>query len=82
MQQTLSEHFGRPLEPRFDTSVAQIAHPAFDPQGNRKFAHEPAKTDALHASADEDVARRVGHVRHRRRELRRAQLGGPKPGSG
>src|SRR5439155_11915556 len=55
----------RPLEPRLDSAVAAVAHPAGDAALGGVVAGGVAEPDALDAAVDGDVAgdRVVGHSR-------------------
>jgi hypothetical protein len=46
----------RALRENFHASIVIIAHPAGDSEHVRFALDEPAETDALHASADEESA--------------------------
>jgi hypothetical protein len=47
------------FDERLDASVEQIRHPAGDPFARRRVVYEPAKTHALHTSADDKSARHL-----------------------
>jgi hypothetical protein len=72
----LVDHGGFTFGHDFDVAILSVAHPAAELEGGGFALDEPAKTHALHASTDEEVANHGRPSVSNRRRARKAQAEG------